>query len=168
MGKEFAAPMGTARTSRRAFILATGLQALALTIGQAEQSVNAPSSGARAIALPEFVPNSPDLRDIAHEMTSMVAEELKLTGRFELLNSSAWTGMIAEVDKVPLFDRWRAAGARFLITGNVKMSGNRLRSECRAWDIESKQQLVGQRYYSRPDDWPRVAHGMADAISNAI
>lgn len=144
MGQEFAAPMRTVKTSRRALVLAAALQALASTIARAEQSVNAPRSGVRSIALPEFLPNSADLRDIAREVTNVVAEELKVSGRFELLNSSAWVGIIAKADKVPLFDQWRAAGAHLLIVGNVKMFNDTLRSECRVWDIENKQQLAGQ------------------------
>ncbi|MEM9105204.1 MAG: Tol-Pal system beta propeller repeat protein TolB, partial [Pseudomonadota bacterium] len=49
--------------------------------------------------------------------------------------------------------------------GRVSREGDgRLRAEFRLWDTVAAEQLLGQQFFTQPDNWRRVAHIIADAI----
>jgi TolB protein len=55
--------------------------------------------------------------------------------------------------------------AQALVMGRVTREGDgRLRTEFRLWDVFSGEQLIGQQFFTSPENWRRVAHIIADAI----
>ncbi|OZA55658.1 MAG: hypothetical protein B7X78_10525, partial [Sphingomonadales bacterium 39-62-4] len=62
-------------------------------------------------------------------------------------------------------NRWRAINAQGLVTGRVaRQSDGRLKVEFRLWDVFAGQQLLGQQYFTQPENWRRVSHIISDAI----
>ena len=55
--------------------------------------------------------------------------------------------------------------AQALVTGRITQEADgRLNAEFRLWDIFAGQQLIGQQFFTDPNNWRRVAHIIADAI----
>src|SRR5262249_24031122 len=78
---------------------------------------------------------------------------------------AAYIERIANTDAVPRFADWRVINAQALVTGRLtRQTDGRLKSEFRLWDVFAGQQLIGQQYFTTPDNWRRVAHIISDAI----
>ncbi len=117
------------------------------------------------IALPDFVGGTPGDADGARGVTQVITANLKRSGLFNPIDPAAYIERIGTIDSVPRFDDWRVINAQALVTGRLTRQGDgRLKAEFRLWDVFAGQQLMGQQYFSTPDNWRRIAHIISDAI----
>ncbi len=102
-------------------------------------------------------------------ISQVISADLKRSGLFAPVNKGAFIEKIANPDKAPRFEDWRVINAQALVTGRVvKESDGRLRAEFRLWDTFAGQQMVGQQFFTQPENWRRVAHIIADVIYQKI
>src|SRR6266540_3478046 len=102
------------------------------------------------IALPDFVGGAPADVEGARGVTQVI---------------TAYIEKIGNIDAVPRFDDWRVINAQALVTGRLTRQGDgRLKAEFRLWDVFAGQQLMGQQYFTTPDNWRRISHIISDAI----
>src|SRR5690606_21556915 len=72
---------------------------------------------------------------------------------------------ISNPDASPRFEDWKVINAQALVTGRItQQPDGRLKAEFRLWDTFGGQQMIGQQFFTTPDNWRRVAHIIADAI----
>src|SRR3989440_4263887 len=117
------------------------------------------------IALPDFVGASPGDVEGARGVTQVVTANLKRSGLFAPIDPAAYIEKIGNIDAVPRFDDWRVINAQALVTGRLTRQGDgRLKAEFRLWDVSAGQPLIGQQYFTTPDNWRRIAHIISDAI----
>jgi TolB protein len=147
-----------------AAVTVTALTILPLQLAMAQTNNAARRTEPLVIAVPEILPGTPDVGEIARDMTQVVVGDLRQSGRFTLIDPAATAGKISNVDAVPDFADWRALGVRALVTGRVGREQQRLRSEFRVWDVEGGQQLLGQLYFAAPQEWRKVGHAISDVI----
>ncbi len=143
--------------------LLPGLAALGVApaLARVEIDVNKGNVEPLPIAIPQFVSDG----DIGAQVTSVVSADLKRSGLFAPLDPNAFIEKVSNPDRTPNFDNWRVLKAQALVTGRVsKEADGRLRAEFRLWDVYAGQQMTGQQFYTRPENWRRVAHIIADAI----
>ncbi|OZA00433.1 MAG: Tol-Pal system beta propeller repeat protein TolB [Rhizobiales bacterium 17-65-6] len=113
------------------------------------------------IAITDFVGEAEPGRAIAGVVTS----DLKRSGLFAPIDPKSFTETITNPDLAPRFPDWRAINAQGLVTGRVaRQSDGRLKVEFRLWDVFAGQQLLGQQYFTQPENWRRVSHIISDAI----
>ncbi len=113
------------------------------------------------IAITEFIANDSLGADIA----GVIAADLARSGLFRPLDKTAFIEQITNPDALPRFEDWRVINAQALVTGRVaREADGRLKAEFRLWDTFSAQQLIGQQFFTQPENWRRVAHIIADAI----
>lgn len=116
------------------------------------------------IAIPHFSGQVRD-DDLAARISEVVANDLASSGLFRPIDRSAYIEGTLGVSTLPRFADWRAIGAEALVTGSVfREEGDRLRVEFRLWDPLQEEQVVGQQFFTTPENWRRVAHIVADAI----
>jgi TolB protein len=117
------------------------------------------------VALPDFVSGSPADGEQARAVSQIIAGDLKRSGLFAPIDPSAFIEKITTIDSVPRFPDWRAINAQGLVTGRItRQSDGRLKTEFRLWDVFGGVQLMGQQYFTSPDNFRRIAHIIADAI----
>jgi TolB protein len=117
------------------------------------------------IALPDFVGASPGDVEGGRGVTQVVTANLKRSGLFAPIDPAAYIEKIGNIDAVPRFDDWRVINAQALVTGRLTRQGDgRLKAEFRLWDVFAGQQLMGQQYFTTPDNWRRISHIISDAI----
>ena len=117
------------------------------------------------IALPDFVGGAPGDVEGARGVTQVVTANLKRSGLFAPIDPAAYIEKIGNIDAVPRFDDWRVINAQALVTGRLTRQGDgRLKAEFRLWDVFAGQQLMGQQYFTTPDNWRRISHIISDAI----
>ena len=117
------------------------------------------------IAIPDFLGGSPADSELARSISQVITADLRRSGLFAPIDPAAYIEKIVNADAVPRFADWRVINAQALVTGRLtRQADGRLKSEFRLWDVFSGQQLIGQQYFTTPDNWRRVAHIISDAI----
>lgn len=112
------------------------------------------------IAITDFVGDA-----VARDIAEVVQSDLVNSGLFRTIEKAAFIDKGAGPDAVPRFDDWRVINAQALVMGRVTREGDgRLRTEFRLWDVFAGEQLIGQQFFTSPENWRRVAHIIADAI----
>lgn len=106
---------------------------------------------------------------VGKQISDVVAADLKRSGLFAPIDSKAFIEKITNPSAAPRFQDWRTINAQALVTGQVVKEGDgRLRAEFRLWDTFAGQQMIGQQYFTQPENYRRVAHIIADAIYEKI
>src|ERR1700730_8417309 len=117
------------------------------------------------IALPDFLGGAAGDAEVARNVTSVITADLRRSGLFAPIDPAAFIEKVVNLDAVPRFADWSAINAQALVTGRLtRQSDGRLKAEFRLWDVYSGQQLIGQQYFTTPDNWRRVGHIISDAI----
>jgi TolB protein len=117
------------------------------------------------IAIPDFLGGSPADSELARSISQVITADLRRSGLFLPIDPAAYIEKIVNADAVPRFADWKVINAQALVTGRLtRQTDGRLKSEFRLWDVFSGQQLIGQQYFTTPDNWRRVAHIISDAI----
>ncbi len=103
------------------------------------------------------------------DISGVIAADLQRSGLFKPIDRSAFIQQINDPDQTPRFQDWQLISAEALVVGRVtREADGRLRSEFRLWDTYAGQQIIGQQFYTQPDNWRRVAHIIADSIYQAL
>ena len=164
------APVRTSLLTRRGLLAgAAGVAALGIA-GRASAAplrVEVPEGNIQPIpiALPDFLGGTPADGELARSISQVITADLKRSGLFVPIDSAAFVERIVNADAVPRFADWRVINAQALVTGRLtRQADGPLKSEFRLWDVFSGQQLIGQQYMTKPENWRRVAHIIADAI----
>ena len=106
---------------------------------------------------------------VARDIAAVIEADLKSTGIFRPIEKAAFIDKIQGTAGVPRFEDWRIINAQALVTGAVTQEADgRLKAEFRLWDVFAGQQIVGQQFFTSPQNWRRVAHIVADAIYEAL
>lgn len=116
------------------------------------------------IAISDFVGQDPQSLKIGQEITSIISADLKSTGLFEPLLPSTFIEDVKKMGPHPRFADWRLIKAQALVTGKVTQEGNKLRIECRLWDVLAEKQIEGVAYTGSIADVRRLAHKASNAI----
>lgn len=118
------------------------------------------------IAITDFVGGgSPQDVEAGKGVTQIISADLRRSGLFAPLDPAAFVEKITNPDASPRFQDWRVINAQALVTGRMtRQPDGRVKAEFRLWDVFAGQQLIGQQYFTQPENWRRVAHIIADAI----
>ena len=115
------------------------------------------------IAIPAFT--SPGDPQIAADMAAVIRANLSRSGLFNTLDPASFIERNLTVAAPPNFAEWRVINAQAPVVGQVIREGDgRLRVDFRLWDVFGAEQMIGQQYFTTPDNWRRVAHIISDAI----
>ncbi|MGQ4273465.1 Tol-Pal system beta propeller repeat protein TolB [Terrihabitans sp. B22-R8] len=117
------------------------------------------------IAITDFVGGTGAEADIARQVSGVVEADLKRSGLFKPIDHAAFIERITNIDAPPRFGDWRILNAQALVTGRLTRQGNgQLKAEFRLWDVFGGSQMLGQQYFTTPQNWRRIAHIIADTI----
>ena len=139
------------------FVINAGLQHAA-----ALSEVNKNTQRRLSISVPDSsddpTPDGPSW----HNITQIVAEDLRASSRFVLIEPDS--PIVERIDAVPRFDEWRSIHTEWLLTGRVTQPDRRLKVEFRLWNVITGQQVLGQQYFLKPEQWRSVPQIIAEAI----
>ena len=146
----------------RALVVICGLAATALPASAlVEIDINQGNVEPLPMAVTDFVSED----DLGPQISSVIADNLRRSGLFAPIQKAAFIQKISNPDLAPRFEDWRVINAQALVVGRVsKEPDGRLRAEFRLWDTFAGEQLIGQQFFTQPENWRRVAHIIADAI----
>lgn len=118
------------------------------------------------IAIPEFVAEGRQSRELSETITAVVVSDLIGSGIFREIRREAHVDTIESFDAPINYRNWRVINAEALIIGSVRaLDQNRVRVRFRLFDVFTGTELGdGIQYQGRQSDWRRIAHKVADAI----
>ena len=103
--------------------------------------------------------------ELGPEIASIIEANLRNSGIFKPIEKAAFIERIGDHNKVPRFEDWRVINAQALVTGAVTAEADgRLKAEFRLWDVFGADQIIGQQYFTNPQNKRRLAHIISDAI----
>src|SRR5580704_19396224 len=121
------------------------------------------------IAIPDFVAGAPGDAQAGANIASVVRADLERSGLFKPIDPKAFVDHVSNINTVPNFANWRVINAQGLVTGQVtQQPDGRLRVDFRLWDVYGESQMLGQQFFTTPENWRRIAHIIADAIYQRI
>ena len=129
--------------------------------------IDSPATTRLPIAIPHFknLGNIPDDRHISTPLSSVISEDLEISGLFRLIDPSIFlkdpddSGITANsID----WGDWSSIGAEALIKGGFYFEENGIRVEARLFDVIRGSFITGKRYFGKPDDIRIVSHKFAD------
>ncbi|MGG7516624.1 Tol-Pal system beta propeller repeat protein TolB [Allorhizobium undicola] len=119
--------------------------------------------------MPIAIPDFQSANGIGAQISAVVEADLKRSGLFAPVNHAAFIEKQVNPDAAPNMQNWTVLNAQALVVGRITQQGDgRLRAEFRLWDTYAGQQMMGQQFYTQPENWRRVAHIIADAIYQRI
>jgi TolB protein len=117
------------------------------------------------IAIPSFVGSTGQVDQLSQNVTQVIIDDLERSALFRAIDPATFIDQNANPDAMPRFPDWRVLSAQALAVGRiVQEADGRIRAEFRLWDVFGEKQIAGQRFFTQPDNWRRVAHIIADAI----
>jgi TolB protein len=121
------------------------------------------------VAITEFLGRSAREKFVGAKLAKVVADDLERSGLFRAIDSKAFIQTPEALQLQPRFADWRVISAQALVSGRARLQPDgRLRLEFRLWDVFAEQQMMGLAYSTKPANWRRVAHIIADAIYKRI
>jgi TolB protein len=121
------------------------------------------------IAVPDFIPGTPNDAVMGANIAGVVRADLERSGLFRPLDQKGFVEHFTNFNTVPNFPSWRAINAQGLVTGAVtQQPDGRLRVDFRLWDVSGGTQMDGKFFTTTPESWRQVAHIVSDAIYERI
>ncbi|MFO7758449.1 MAG: Tol-Pal system beta propeller repeat protein TolB [Roseovarius sp.] len=121
-------------------------------------------------AVPDFVADTAEGRDLARDLGRVIADDLSGTGLFREIPQDAHISRITSFQSPVQYADWRAVNAQALITGAVSLDASgRLVVQFRIHDVFAGQELgEGLQFAGTQDGWRRIAHKVADVVYSRI
>lgn len=165
-GKVFAdMGMGIVRSLAGIFVILLGVFAASSASAQLKLDITRGNIQALPIAIPSFVGATGQVDQLSQNVTQVIIADLQRSALFRAIDPATFIDQNANPDTQPRFPDWRVLNAQALAVGRIVTEADgRIRAEFRLWDVFGGQQIAGQRFFTQPDNWRRVAHIIADAI----
>ena len=121
------------------------------------------------IAIPDLLAGDPSQTQTGANIAGVVRADLERSGLFKPIDPKAFVEHIANINVAPNFGNWRVINAQGLVAGQVSLQPDgRLKVEFRLWDVYGETQMLGQQFFTQPENWRRVAHMVSDAIYSRV
>jgi len=155
----------------RGFILAASAVLYAAAPAQAQQAAGPMVS---VVAVPPFTtpdsgPTANQSLGLGWQATQMIVSDLRSTAELMPLPPKQKDFYSYPEVTAPSFAKWRAAGAKTLVTGFVQSrSDGRLTFGCYIYDVDKGRELARKGFVVAGNDWRRAAHKCSGLAYTAV
>lgn len=121
------------------------------------------------IGVPAFQSDKPDR--LRTDMSELLTQDLDMTGFFIVAPNSLLDRELSGegVEKKDIkFSNWRSLGIELLSKSRFTVTNGEIALETYLYDTLDGSLLLAKRYKSRPEEWRRVVHRLADDILLAV
>ena len=155
-------------TLPRRLILSLGLTMLATAPALAQQPG---TPAATVVAVPPLT--TPDNKDaslrIAAQASELIAQDLRTTSEVVPLPPRQKDYYSYPEVTAPTFSRWRALGAKMLVTGFVQVRAEgRMTFGCYVYDVDKGREVGRKGFVVAPQEWSRAAHKCSGLAYTAV
>ncbi len=138
-------------------------------VGKVYLDIGAPTFQQIPIAITDFkeLKNNRNANELSGWFSENLADCLKMTGFFNVLNKRAFLGNPEQEDltaKSIHFDDWVAIGAEYLVKGGYLYDGTKLVAEFRLFDTVKGEPVIGTKYEGQLKDRKAMVSKFASEI----
>lgn len=120
-------------------------------------------------AVPPFIAENAAGQEAAQAIAQVIASDLNSTGLFREIPRSAHVGTLTSFDSPVQYSDWKVINAQALISGAVRVDGDRMVVRFRVFDVFAETQLGdGLQFGGSSASWRRIAHKVADIVYSRI
>jgi len=120
-------------------------------------------------AIAPFVAENAGAGQWAEQITRVVAADLSGTGLFREIDRGAFISNVSDFNAAVRYADWKAINAEALVTGAVRVDGNRVTVKFRLYDVFADAPLGdGLQFAGDTSGWRRMAHKVADEVYSRI
>jgi TolB protein len=106
---------------------------------------------------------------LGKRIAAVVANNLRNSGRFSLIDPAAFVQRDESVVVRPRFADWKDLKTEYLVSSRIRYKANGdVRVEFRLWNVIQGSQVIGRALETRPGNWRRLAHKFSDAVYSKI
>ena len=132
-----------------------------------EFTISSEGGGAPRLAVPDFIPLSPDAETaaIAKTIGQVLWDDLSFEREFAFIPRDVYATIprATSFQDVP-FDRWRELNADGLIVGTVQKTGSTIRVETRLFNVRTRQSAFSRQYDGTAANPRLFAHTISDEL----
>jgi len=121
------------------------------------------------IGVPSFQSDRPDR--LRMDMTELLNQDLDMSGFFIVAPNSLLDRELSDegIEKKDIkFTNWRSLGIELLCKSRFTIAGGEIALESYLYDTLDGSLLLAKRYRSRPEEWRKLVHHLADDILLAV
>jgi TolB protein len=121
------------------------------------------------IGVPSFQSDRPDR--LRMDMSELLNQDLDLSGFFVVAPNSLLDRELTEegIEKKDIkFTNWRSLGIELLCKSKLSIANGEVALESYLYDTLDGSLLLAKRYRSRPEEWRKLVHRLADDILLAV
>lgn len=142
--------------------------------GKVYLDIDSPTFQQFAVAIPDFTgpagnKERPD--NLSAQLSDTLADYLKMTGFFNVINKKAYLDNPATMEAAPeiiRFADWSAIGAEYLVKGSFHYVGNRLDLECGLYDVVKGELILGNKHTGNDEDKKKMMRKFARDVLFAL
>ncbi len=117
------------------------------------------------VAVNNLLGSSEKELNYGRSIARVIKADLVRSGLFAAIDEKAFIDVEKSIDINPIFVNWRLLKAQALLQGKVEIdSNNKLKVQFRLWDVFAEKQMIGLVYSTKPGNWRRISHIIADSI----
>lgn len=117
------------------------------------------------VALVDFFGKDGKSLEYGFNITKVISQDLERSGLFRSIDKASFIEQLPDNYTSPSFPSWRQINAQALVTGDVTVNAKgEVEASFRLWDVFAGQQLSGRTYTTKPENWRRVGHLIADEV----
>lgn len=156
--------------SRQIAALLAGMCLAAAAHGQEAGSAAATVVAVPPLSTPEDKQTSAgSTQTIAWQAAQQIADDLGTTSEAMPLPPTQKSYYSYPEVTAPTFSRWRATGAKMLVTGFVQArSDGRVTFGCYVYDVSKGREVARKGYVIAPEEWRRAAHKCSGLAYTAV
>lgn len=116
------------------------------------------------IAIPIFLGDT----EYAKKITEVVANDLDMCGRFNILDRQSFIQDSVSVHDSVRFADWRVINDQVLLIGKVEHSGSKVTVQFKIYDVMKGMLLKGFSLSADEDKWRKLAHMVSDVVYERV
>ncbi|MEA1927955.1 MAG: Tol-Pal system beta propeller repeat protein TolB [Candidatus Auribacterota bacterium] len=124
-----------------------------------------------SLAVVSFEDRGKTRPQMANEMTTMLQDDLLISGFFVPITNRKFIAEAQAVDRRTgriNLQEWSTIDAAIVVKGNYYFSGDTVTIECRAIRVAEGKQVYHKKYRDKASRWRKIIHTLADEIVFAL
>jgi TolB protein len=135
--------------------------------GKVYLDIDSPTFQQFSVAVPDFTGpagNKERQDNLSAQLSDTLADYLKMTGFFNVINKKAYLDNPVKSDAAPeiiRFADWTAIGTEYLVKGSFQYAGKELSIQCGLYDVVKGELVIGNKYVGKDEDRKKMMRKFA-------
>ena len=128
-------------------------------------SISLTGGAAPKVAVPNFIPGSPDLKAPADLIGQVLWDDLRFEREFDLIPRASYSAIAPATSfETVNFAQWKELGVDFVVIGTVRQNASSLTVQARMFDVALQKGVWAKEYTASASNPRSFAHTISDEL----